>query len=137
MLRPPGCVRLGSPWNGSSRATRVWTATAGNPATTTRRPPSTSERNSSSTSSGSCSSTRVSPCESPRNSFRPNRETAVMQVQEGFRALGRRRWVVIGLQLAAVAVLFGALGYAFQDAWGEAKPRLLDADLSELAISLS
>jgi glycosyltransferase 2 family protein len=60
-----------------------------------------------------------------------------MQVQEGFRALGRRRWVVIGLQLAAVAVLFGALGYAFQDAWGEAKPRLLDADLSELAISLA
>jgi glycosyltransferase 2 family protein len=60
-----------------------------------------------------------------------------MQVRQGFRALGRRRWVVIGLQLAAVAVLFGALGYAFQDAWGEAKPRLLDADLSELAISLA
>jgi glycosyltransferase 2 family protein len=60
-----------------------------------------------------------------------------MQVRQGFRALGRRRWVVIGVQLAAVAVLFGALGYAFQDAWGEAKPRLLDADLSELAISLS
>jgi glycosyltransferase 2 family protein len=60
-----------------------------------------------------------------------------MQVRQGFRALGRRRWVVIGLQLAAVAVLFGALGYAFQDAWGEAKPRLRDADLSELAISLA
>ena len=60
-----------------------------------------------------------------------------MRFREGFRALGRRRWVVIGLQLAAVAVLFGALGYAFQDAWGEAKPRLRDADVGQLAISLA
>jgi glycosyltransferase 2 family protein len=60
-----------------------------------------------------------------------------MRFREGFRALGRRRWVVVGLQLAAVAVLFGALGYAFQDAWAEAKPRLRDADLTQLAISLA
>ena len=60
-----------------------------------------------------------------------------MRFREGFRALGRRRWVVIGLQLAAVAVLLGFLGYAFRDAWDEAKPRLLDADLSELAISIA
>jgi glycosyltransferase 2 family protein len=60
-----------------------------------------------------------------------------MRFREGFRALGRRRWVVIALQLAALAVLLGALGYAFQDAWGEAKPRLLDADLVQLGISLA
>jgi uncharacterized membrane protein YbhN (UPF0104 family) len=60
-----------------------------------------------------------------------------MRFREGFRALGRRRWVVVALQLAAVAVLFGALGYAFQDAWDEAKPRLRDADLTELSISIA
>jgi uncharacterized membrane protein YbhN (UPF0104 family) len=60
-----------------------------------------------------------------------------MRFRDGFRALGKRRWVVVALQLAAVAVLLGALAYAFQDAWGEAKPRLRDADLSELGISLA
>jgi glycosyltransferase 2 family protein len=60
-----------------------------------------------------------------------------MRFREGFRALGRRRWVVVALQLAALAVLFGALGYAFQDAWGEAKPRLRDADFVQLGISLT
>jgi glycosyltransferase 2 family protein len=60
-----------------------------------------------------------------------------MRFREAFRALGRRRWVVVALQLAALAVLLGALGYAFQDAWGEAKPRLLDADLVQLGISLA
>jgi uncharacterized membrane protein YbhN (UPF0104 family) len=60
-----------------------------------------------------------------------------MRFREGFRALGRRRWVVIGLQLAAVAVLLGALGYAFRDAWDEAEPRLREADLVDLGISLA
>lgn len=60
-----------------------------------------------------------------------------MRTREAFRALGRRRWVVVGLQLAAVAVLLGALGYAFRDAWDEAKSRLRDADLVQLAISLA
>ena len=59
-----------------------------------------------------------------------------MRFRETFRALGRRRWVVIGLQLAAVAVLLGALGYAFGDAWDEAKPLLRDVDLEQLTISL-
>ena len=53
-----------------------------------------------------------------------------------FRELGRRRWVVVGLQLAAVAVLLGALGYAFSDAWDEAQPRLRNADPVDLGISL-
>jgi uncharacterized membrane protein YbhN (UPF0104 family) len=60
-----------------------------------------------------------------------------MRTREAFRALGRRRWLVVGLQLAAVAVLLGALGYAFGDAWDEAKPRLRDADLVQLSISLA
>jgi len=60
-----------------------------------------------------------------------------MRAREAFRALGRRRWVVVGLQLAAVAVLLGALGYAFRDAWEEAKPRLRHADLLDLGIALA
>jgi glycosyltransferase 2 family protein len=60
-----------------------------------------------------------------------------MRAREAFRALGRRRWVVVGLQLAAVAVLLGALGYAFRDAWEEAKPRLRHADLVDLGIALA
>lgn len=60
-----------------------------------------------------------------------------MRFWEGFRSLGRRRWVVIGLQLAAVAVLLGFLGYAFRDAWDEAKPRLREADPAELGISIA
>ena len=59
-----------------------------------------------------------------------------MRFREDFRALGRRRWVVIALQLAAVAVLLGFLVYAFRDAWDEAKPLLQDVDFSELAISI-
>jgi glycosyltransferase 2 family protein len=60
-----------------------------------------------------------------------------MGFRQVFSALGRRRWVVIGLQLAAVAVLLGALAYAFRDAWDEAEPRLRNADLVDLGISLS
>jgi glycosyltransferase 2 family protein len=59
-----------------------------------------------------------------------------MRVRDAFRELGRRRWIVVGLQLAAVAVLLGALGYAFSDAWEEAQPRLRNADLVDLGISL-
>jgi glycosyltransferase 2 family protein len=60
-----------------------------------------------------------------------------MRVRDALRELGRRRWVVIGLQLLAVGVLLGALGYAFRDAWGEARPRLRHADPVELGISLA
>lgn len=60
-----------------------------------------------------------------------------MRAREAFRALGRRRWVVVGLQLAAVAVLLGALGYAFRDAWKEARPRLRHADPVDLGIALA
>ena len=60
-----------------------------------------------------------------------------MRFRDGFRALGRRRWVVIALQLAAVAVLLGFLVYAFRDAWDEAKPLLQDVDVAELSISIA
>ena len=60
-----------------------------------------------------------------------------MRFLDYFRALGRRRWLVIALQLAAVAVLLGALAWAFSDAWDEAETRLRDADLSDLAVSLA
>jgi glycosyltransferase 2 family protein len=60
-----------------------------------------------------------------------------VRIREYFNALGRRRWVVVALQLAAVALLFGALGWAFRDSWDEAEPRLRDADLSDLGASLA
>jgi uncharacterized membrane protein YbhN (UPF0104 family) len=60
-----------------------------------------------------------------------------VRIRDAFRELGRRRWVVVGLQLAAVAILLGALGYAFRDAWEEAKPRLRNADLVDLGIALA
>jgi hypothetical protein len=60
-----------------------------------------------------------------------------VRTREYFNALGRRRWVVVALQLAAVALLFGALAWAFRDSWDEAEPRLRDADLSDLGTSLA
>jgi glycosyltransferase 2 family protein len=41
------------------------------------------------------------------------------------------------LQLLALAVLLGVFAWAFSDAWDEAKPRLKDADVSDLAVSLA
>ena len=50
-------------------------------------------------------------------------------------AIARRRWLLVAIQLTAVAVLLFFLGWAFRGAWHEAKPRLGDADLVELAAS--
>jgi glycosyltransferase 2 family protein len=60
-----------------------------------------------------------------------------MRLREEFRKIGRRRWLVVALQLAALALLLGALGWAFRDAWSEARPRLENADLSDLAVSVA
>ena len=49
----------------------------------------------------------------------------------------RRRGVLIALQLVALAVIFGFLGYALRDAWADAGPRLRDASLLDLAIALT
>jgi glycosyltransferase 2 family protein len=46
-----------------------------------------------------------------------------------------RRWALIVIQLTAVGVLLFFLGWAFRGAWHEARPRLRDASLSDLAIS--
>jgi glycosyltransferase 2 family protein len=43
---------------------------------------------------------------------------------------------VIALQLTALVVLLGVLGWAFRDAWDEAGPRLREADPTDLAFSL-
>jgi uncharacterized membrane protein YbhN (UPF0104 family) len=51
-------------------------------------------------------------------------------------ALAARRRLLIGLQLAFVAVVLGFLAWALQDTWTDAVPRLRDADLSDLAIAL-
>ncbi len=57
------------------------------------------------------------------------------RLQELAEALGRRRWLVVAIQLVALAVLLFFLGWAFRGAWREARPRLADADLRELGLS--
>jgi uncharacterized membrane protein YbhN (UPF0104 family) len=48
----------------------------------------------------------------------------------------RRRRVVVGLQLAAVALLLAFFGWALRDVWADALPRLADADPAYLAAAL-
>ena len=49
----------------------------------------------------------------------------------------RRRRVVVGLQLALVAVLLAFFGYVLRDVWADALPRLADADPVFLAAALA
>jgi uncharacterized membrane protein YbhN (UPF0104 family) len=49
--------------------------------------------------------------------------------------MDRRRKLFIALQVTAVAVFLGFLGYALRDSWGEAGPRLRDADVAHLALA--
>ena len=56
-------------------------------------------------------------------------------LRELAEALGRRRWLLVAIQLVALAVLLFFLGWAFRGAWREARPRLQDANLGELGLS--
>jgi glycosyltransferase 2 family protein len=56
-------------------------------------------------------------------------------VKSVLAALLRRRRVLIGLQLAAVAILLGFLTYGLRDAWADAAPRLRDANPLDLLIA--
>jgi uncharacterized membrane protein YbhN (UPF0104 family) len=49
----------------------------------------------------------------------------------------RNRRVVIGVELVALAVFLGALGWALRDVWDDAAPRLRDADLSDAGVALA
>jgi glycosyltransferase 2 family protein len=49
--------------------------------------------------------------------------------------IAARRRLVISLQVGFVAVLLGFLGWALRDTWGDALPRLRDADLVDLSIA--
>jgi hypothetical protein len=51
-------------------------------------------------------------------------------------AVLRRRRVLVGLQIAFVAVVLAFLGWALRDVWSDAIPRLADADLLTLAAAL-
>jgi glycosyltransferase 2 family protein len=51
--------------------------------------------------------------------------------------MDRRRKVFIALQITALAVFLGFLGYALRDSWREAGPLLRDADLGHLALALA
>lgn len=51
--------------------------------------------------------------------------------------IGARRRLVVGLQLAFMAVLLAFLGWAFRNTWGDAWPRLRDADPLQLLIALA
>jgi hypothetical protein len=60
----------------------------------------------------------------------------VERLRRLFEWLKRHRFVLIALQLAALAVVLFFLGWAFRGAWQEAKPLLREADLREVAISI-
>jgi uncharacterized membrane protein YbhN (UPF0104 family) len=49
----------------------------------------------------------------------------------------RRRGVLIGIQLAFLAMVLAALGFALRDVWSDALPRLREADLAALFASLA
>ena len=57
-------------------------------------------------------------------------------VKRTLRRLLAHRRVVVSLQLLAVAVLLGALGYAVRDTWAEAAPRVRRADPVDLTAAL-
>lgn len=57
------------------------------------------------------------------------------RLRRGYEAVARRRWTLIAIQLSAVGVLLFFLGWAFRGAWHEARPRLRDADFSDLVLS--
>jgi uncharacterized membrane protein YbhN (UPF0104 family) len=50
--------------------------------------------------------------------------------------LRRHRLVLVAIQLFALGAVLFFFGWAFRDAWHEAKPLLRDADLGQLGISL-
>jgi glycosyltransferase 2 family protein len=52
------------------------------------------------------------------------------------RARLRNKRLVVALELAALAVLLGALGWALRDVWAEAAPRLQHADPVEIALAV-
>jgi uncharacterized membrane protein YbhN (UPF0104 family) len=60
-----------------------------------------------------------------------------MTLRDRVPASLRRRGVVVALQLAALAILLGALGWALRDVWGDAAPRLRNADVVDLALALA
>jgi uncharacterized membrane protein YbhN (UPF0104 family) len=49
--------------------------------------------------------------------------------------MARRRKLFIALQITAVAVFLGFLGYAFRDSWREAAPLMRDADAVDLVLA--
>jgi hypothetical protein len=53
------------------------------------------------------------------------------------RKLLQNRRVSVTIQLLALALLLGALGWALRDVWGDAAPRLRHADPADLAIALA
>jgi len=59
----------------------------------------------------------------------------VGRLRRAYEAIARRRWALVAIQLAAVAVLLFFLGWAFRGAWHEARPRLRDASLVDLGFS--
>ena len=59
-----------------------------------------------------------------------------MSVATWIRARLRNKRLVVALELVALAVLLGALGWAFRDVWADAAPRLQHADPVEIALAV-
>ncbi|MEP6910035.1 MAG: lysylphosphatidylglycerol synthase transmembrane domain-containing protein [Actinomycetota bacterium] len=57
------------------------------------------------------------------------------RLRRAYEAVASRRWALVAIQLTALGVLLFFLGWAFRGAWHEARPRLRNADFSDLAFS--
>jgi uncharacterized membrane protein YbhN (UPF0104 family) len=59
----------------------------------------------------------------------------VGRLRRGYEALARRRWAIVTIQVVALVIVLFFAGWTFRGAWHDAKPRLRDADASDLAVS--
>ena len=57
------------------------------------------------------------------------------RLRSAYEAVARRRWAIVTIQLVALGVVLFFAGWAFRGAWHDAKPRLRDADASDLVVS--
>jgi len=61
----------------------------------------------------------------------------VARLRSWIAPLTANRRLVVALELTALAVFLGALGWALRDVWADAGPRLRHADLVDLALALT
>jgi uncharacterized membrane protein YbhN (UPF0104 family) len=59
----------------------------------------------------------------------------VGRLRRAIQAIARRRWAIVVIQVVALATVLFFAGWAFRGAWHDARPRLEEADVSDLVVS--